>query len=368
MAKKPKRGRKVGLLTGGGDCPGLNAVIRAVAKSLIYEHDIGVVGIEDGFQGLIEGAARELRSNDVSGILQVGGTILGTSNAADPFRYPVKARSGEVTLRDVSAQALKNAKRLGIDGLVAIGGDGTMNISHRLGELGLPVVGVPKTIDNDLAETDYTFGFDSAVTVISEAIDRLHTTAQSHHRVMVIETMGRYAGWLALTGGVAGGGDIILIPEIPYTLENICEACLARSKKGKRFSILVVAEGAKPRGGELVVQELDPTRTDPIRLGGVAHLLAKEITERCGLETRVTILGHLQRGGSPSPFDRVLATRFGVEAARLVSRGHFGRMVCLRGVDIASVPISTAVSHRKTVDPDHNLVRTARSVGTSFGD
>jgi ATP-dependent phosphofructokinase / diphosphate-dependent phosphofructokinase len=206
------------------------------------------------------------------------------------------------------------------------------------------------------------------VNVISEAVDRLHTTAQSHHRVMVLETMGRYAGWLALTGGIAGGGDILLIPEIPYRVENVCEACLARSRKGKRFSIVVVAEGAKALGGDLVVQEKDPTRTDPIRLGGVANLLARQITEEAGLETRVTVLGHLQRGGSPTPFDRVLATRFGVEAARLVAAGDYGKMACLKGVDIRSVPIAKAISRLKTVSPDGNLVKTARSVGTTFGD
>jgi ATP-dependent phosphofructokinase / diphosphate-dependent phosphofructokinase len=369
MAKRTRRARAVGLLTGGGDCPGLNAVIRAVAKSLLFEHGFRVIGIEDGFQGMIEGRGRELRSNDVSGILQVGGTILGTSNAADPFRYAVAGRGGAVECRDVSVQAIRHCRRtFGIDALVAVGGDGTMKIAHRLAKMGLPVVGVPKTIDNDLAETDSTFGFDSAVTVISEAVDRLHTTAQSHHRVMLVETMGRYAGWLALTGGVAGGGDILLIPEIPYRIENVCEACLARSRRGKRFSIVVVAEGAKAVDGDLVVQEKDPTRTDPLRLGGIANVIARQISERAGLETRVTVLGHLQRGGSPTPFDRVLATRFGVEAARLVGAGDYGKMACLKGVDIAAIPIARAISRLKTVPPDGNLVRTARSVGTSFGD
>ncbi len=363
-----KKERKVGLLTGGGDCPGLNAVIRAVAKSLLIEHGFRVIGFEDGFLGMITGRARELHSNDVSGILAVGGTILGTSNAADPFRYPVKSRGGAVEHVDASARSIKNCRSFGIDSLVAIGGDGTMTIAHRLEKLGLPVVGVPKTIDNDLAETDYTFGFDSAVNVISEAVDRLHTTAQSHHRVMLLETMGRYAGWLALTGGISGGGDVLLIPEIPYGIENVCEACLARSRKGKRFSIVVVAEGAKRRGGEMVVQERDPHRTDPLRLGGIANVLARDITEMAGLETRVTVLGHLQRGGSPTPFDRVLATRFGVEAARLVSSGDYGKMVCLKGSTIASVPISKAIAKLKTVPPGGNLVLTARSVGTQFGD
>jgi len=360
--------RKVGILTGGGDCPGLNAVIRAVAKSLIFEHGIQVVGILDGFQGLLEEKARELSSWDVSGILAVGGTILGTTNAADPFQYPVKVEGGKVEKRDCSDRAIQNAGALGLDCLVAIGGDGTMSIAHRLGELGLPVVGVPKTIDNDLAETDYTFGFHSAVTVITEAIDRLHTTAYSHSRVMLVETMGRYAGWLALTGGLAGGGDVLLIPEIPYSLEKVCEVCQGRLRDGKRFTIIVVAEGAKEKGGDWVVQERNASRTDPIRLGGVARVLARDITEKTGLETRETILGHLQRGGSPTPFDRVLATCFGVEAARLVASGMYGRMSCLQKGEITSVPISQAVARLKTVPPDHNLVKTARSVGTSFGD
>jgi phosphofructokinase-like protein len=358
MAKRSKRARRVGLLTGGGDCPGLNAVIRAVAKSLLFEHGFEVVGIEDGFLGMIEGRGRDLHSNDVSGILQVGGTILGTSNAADPFRFPVKGRGGSVEHRDVSVQSIRNCRgTFGIEALVAIGGDGTMSIAHRLGKLGLPVVGVPKTIDNDLEETETTFGFDSAVNVISEALDRLHTTAQSHHRVMVVETMGRYAGWLALTGGIAGGGDILLIPEIPYSIESVCEACLARSRRGKRFSIVVVAEGAKARGGDLVVMEKDATRTDPLRLGGIGNLISRQITERAGLETRVTVLGHLQRGGSPTPCDRVLATRFGVEAARLVAAGDYGKMACLKGATITAVPIAKAISRLKTVP-----------VGTSFGD
>jgi 6-phosphofructokinase 1 len=257
---------------------------------------------------------------------------------------------------------------MGLDALVAIGGDGTMNIAHKLVQLGLDVVGVPKTIDNDLYETDYTFGFNSAVSVIAEALDRLHTTAQSHHRVMVIETMGRYAGWLALAGGIAGGGDVILLPEIPYDIGKVCEVCVARSKRGKRFTIVVVAEGAKPKGGGLVVQERDPQRTDPVRLGGVANVVARQITEMSGLETRVTVLGHLQRGGSPTPFDRILATRLGVEAARLVAAGQYDRMACLKGDAISSVPIQKAINKLKTVPPDHNMILTARAVGTSFGD
>ena len=368
MARRARRQRKVGVLTGGGDCPGLNAVIRAVVKPLLLEHGFRAFGFLDGFLGLIEKSARELHAPDVSGILAVGGTILGTSNAADPFRYPVRIPGGGFEHRDVSRRAVANCRSLGIDALVAIGGEGTMNIAYGLQKLGLPVVGVPKTIDNDLQETDYTFGFDSAVTVIAESLDRLHTTAQSHHRVMVLETMGRYAGWLCLSGGVAGGGDVLLIPEIPYDIDKVCEVCVKRSKRGKRFTLVVIAEGAKPKGGDLVVQEHDSQRTDPVRLGGVANVIAKEITRRTSLETRVTILGHLQRGGSPTPFDRVLATRLGVEAAHLVAEERYGRMACLKGNEITSVPIQKAVRGIKTVPLDHNLIRSARSVGTSFGD
>jgi len=368
MARRTKRQRKVGVLTGGGDCPGLNAVIRAVVKPLIFEHGFRAVGFHDGFLGVIQKSARELDVMDVSGILAVGGTILGTSNAADPFHFAVPGPGGAVVHEDVSKKTLENCRALGVDALVAIGGDGTMSIAHRLGKLGLPVVGVPKTIDNDLAETDYTFGFDSAVAVVSEALDRLHTTAQSHHRVMVIETMGRYAGWLALKGGIAGGGDVLLIPEIPYEIEKVCDVCLRRSKKGKRFTLVVVAEGARARGGRLVVEERDPKRTDPVRLGGVSGVLARQITEKTGLETRVTVLGHLQRGGSPTAFDRALATSLGVEAARLVALEEYGRMACIREGRITSVPIARAIRRLKTVPPDDNLVRTARAVGTSFGD
>ena len=368
MAPRAKRVRKVGVLTGGGDCPGLNAVIRAVVKPLLFQHGFRALGIHDGFLGLIEKSAEELAWGNVSGILTVGGTILGASNAADPFHYPVRGRGGNVETRDVSARAVANYRSMGLDALVAIGGEGTMHIAHGLARLGLNVVGVPKTIDNDLYETDYTFGFNSAVNVIAEALDRLHTTAQSHHRVMVIETMGRYAGWLALAGGIAGGGDVILLPEIPYDIGKVCEVCVGRSKRGKRFTIVVVAEGAKPKGGDLVVQEHDPQRTDPVRLGGVANVIAGQITERAGLETRVTVLGHLQRGGSPCPFDRILATRLGVEAARLVAAGRYDRMACLKGDTITSVPIQKAIDKLKTVPPGHNMVLTARAVGTSFGD
>ncbi len=365
MAKKSKV-RRVGVLTGGGDCPGLNAVIRAVAKTAMNVYGAEVVGIRDAFLGFVEGEAVELDYRDVSGILTQGGTILGTSNRHNPFEYPV-TRRGKRVFRDQSGKVLANARRWKLDGVVLIGGDGTMNIGHQLARKGLPVVGVPKTIDNDLAETDVTFGFDTAVSIVTEALDRIHTTAMSHHRVMVVETMGRYAGWIALYAGVAGGGDVILIPEMPYDLAKIVEVVEGRSKVGKRFSIVVVAEGARPKKGSMVVERILKDSHDPIRLGGVGAKLARDIEDACGLVTRYTILGHLQRGGTPTAFDRILATRFGHQAMELVARGRFGRMVCLKGQDVASVPMARAVARLKLVPRSHPLIKAARAVGTSFG-
>ncbi len=365
MAKKSKV-RRVGVLTGGGDCPGLNAVIRAVAKTAMNVYGAEVVGIRDAFLGFGEGEAVELDYRDVSGILTQGGTILGTSNRHNPFEYPV-TRRGKRVFRDQSGKVLANARRWKLDGVVLIGGDGTMNIGHQLARKGLPVVGVPKTIDNDLAETDVTFGFDTAVSIVTEALDRIHTTAMSHHRVMVVETMGRYAGWIALYAGVAGGGDAILIPEMPYDLAKIVEVVEGRSKVGKRFSIVVVAEGARPKKGSMVVERILEDSHDPIRLGGVGAKLARDIEDACGLVTRYTILGHLQRGGTPTAFDRILATRFGHQAMELVARGRFGRMVCLKGQDVASVPMARAVARLKLVPRSHPLIKAARAVGTSFG-
>lgn len=365
MAKKSKV-RRVGVLTGGGDCPGLNAVIRAVAKTAMNVYGAEVVGIRDAFLGFVEGEAVELDYRDVSGILTQGGTILGTSNRHNPFEYPV-TRRGKRVVCDQSGKVLANARRWKLDGVVLIGGDGTMNIGHQLARKGLPVVGVPKTIDNDLAETDVTFGFDTAVSIVTEALDRIHTTAMSHHRVMVVETMGRYAGWIALYAGVAGGGDVILIPEMPYDLAKIVEVVEGRSKVGKRFSIVVVAEGARPKKGSMVVERILEDSHDPIRLGGVGAKLARDIEDACGLVTRYTILGHLQRGGTPTAFDRILATRFGHQAMELVARGRFGRMVCLKGQDVASVPMARAVARLKLVPRSHPLIKAARAVGTSFG-
>ncbi len=360
--------KRIGILTGGGDCPGLNAVIRAVAKTCIHEHGCEVIGVEDGFEGMVEGRMHRLVNADVSGILATGGTILGTSNKGDPWHYPQKTPDGSVVITDASAQAMANYRERKLDALITIGGDGTMTISDKMAELGANIVGVPKTIDNDLEATDLTFGHDSAVSVVSTAIDMLHTTASSHHRVMVIEVMGRYAGWIALSGGLAGGADVILIPEIPFTWESVFHAIQDRGLHGKRFSIVCVAEGAKCPGLGEIVQEYDVKRTDAKRLGGIGNCIARKIADDTDLESRVTVLGHLQRGGSPTSFDRILATKFGVLAAHLATSGQFGRMVALRGNRVEPVSIKDAICHRKLVKLDNQGVLAARAVGTSFGD
>ena len=376
--------KRIGILTGGGDCPGLNAAIRAVAKTAIFRHQsrgscgMEVIGIEDGYEGLIKNKTRRLETKDVSGILTLGGTILGTSNRANPFAY------GEEK-KDVSKEVFRNFRNLKLDALVCMGGDGTLHIAHELIQLGMPIVGIPKTIDNDVGATDFTLGFDSAVAVATEAIDNIHSTAESHHRVMIIELMGRYTGWVALHAGVAGGGDIILIPEIPYKIEKICEEVKRRSKIGKRFSIMVMAEGVKfsvidrslpagrrgASGGEdreLVVKRKVKDSTDPIRLGGVSYKIARQIEDLTGLETRVIILGHLQRGGKPTDFDRILATQFGKKAVDLVLAEKFGEMTSLQCGEITSVPIESAIRNLKKVNLDSPLIEAARGVGTCFGD
>lgn len=365
MQRKIKR---IGILTGGGDCPGINAVIRSVTKTMIEKYGAKVLGFKDGFLGLIKNQWRELEYEDVSGILTLGGTILGTSNRDDPFRWiPDKKHKDEPI--DVSDTVVENYKRLKLDALVCIGGDGTLSIANKLCEKGLNIVGVPKTIDNDLCETDYTFGFNTAVNIVMEAIDRIHTTASSHHRVMVVETMGRYTGWLALEAGVAGGGDIILIPEIPFNWESVCRKVKDRNRRGRRFSIVVVAEGTKPPGGELVIKRIvGDKRPENIRLGGIGSIVADEIEKRTGIETRYIVLGHLQRGGSPTAFDRLLATRFGYVAAEMIAEGKFGYMPALRGNKITTALISRAVRKIRYVPKNHPLIEAARAIGTSFGD
>jgi phosphofructokinase-like protein len=359
--------RKIGIMTGGGDCPGLNAVIRAAAKRAIFDYGWEVYGVEDGYEGLIEPRFRRLEAADVSGILAIGGTILGTSNKSDPFAY-VDPRGTSTVKTDVSRRVVRNVREKGLDALILIGGDGTMSSAAGLAKLGLNIVGVPKTIDNDLRGTDVTFGFDTAVSVAMEAIDRLHTTAQSHHRIMVVEVMGRRAGWIALYAGTAGGGDIILIPEIPYRLEAIAAKVDFRRKIGKRFSLVVIAEGAKPRGGKVVVKRMIEGSPDPVRLGGVAFVLGDQLERLTGQETRAVVLGHLLRGGSPTAADRILATQLGNEAVSLAVRGAFGRMVGVRSGKITSVSLDVPATGQRLVPRDHPLITAARAVGTSFGD
>jgi len=358
--------KRIGILTGGGDCPGLNAVIRSIAKPAMRHFNAKVIGILDGYEGMVEGRHRELSPLDVTGIINQGGTILGTSNKGDPFHFPMGERNN-VRIVDASQQVLDHYRNLALDVLITIGGDGTQIIADKLSHLGLNVIGVPKTIDNDLDSTDITFGHDSARAVATEAIDRLQTTASAHHRVIVMETMGRYAGWIALGAGVAGGADIILIPEIPFSWERVFEAVLKRSK-GAKFSIVAIAEGAKPLGGDVSVKEMDKKRTDPVRLGGIGELVAKQIEDETGVETRVTVLGHVQRGGSPTPYDRILATRFGAAALQAASAGEFGVMVSLQRNDVVTVPLKDAIGRQRLVPPDSQLVFAARAVGSCLGD
>ncbi len=359
--------KRIAILTGGGDCPGINAVIRAVVKKAIIEDDMEIIGIEDGYHGLVENHYRILHYDDVSGILTLGGTILGTSKIANPYRYPIK-KDGKLEFKDLSDIAIKNLKNLGVQALICIGGDGTLGIAYKLFMDGIPIIGIPKTIDNDIRGTDITFGFDSAVTIATEGIDRIHTTAQSHHRVMIVEVMGHRAGWVALYSGVAGGGDIILIPEIPYEIEAVTQKIQERNKKGKRFSIIVVSEGARPKGGDFVIQRIVKESSDPIRLGGIGFVLGKQIEELTGIETRTVIMGHLLRGGTPTAFDRVLATRLGAMAIDMVRKKRFGFMVAIKGDSLTQVSLKDVAKGIKNVPINHPLIKTARSVGTCFGD
>ncbi len=358
--------KRVGILTGGGDCPGLNAVIRGVTKPA-QDNGMSVLGILDGFEGLVEGRAKELKNDDVSGILARGGTILGSSNKGDPFHWPIK-KEGKIEIVNKSEAAYRNYQAWNLDALIAIGGDGTMHICNKLGKMGMNMIGVPKTIDNDLEATDMTFGHDSAVYVVSTALDRLHTTASSHHRVIVVEVMGRYAGWIALNGGLAGGADIILIPEIPFSWEKVYDKILKRELMGKKFSLVCVSEGAKPIDGEIVTKGHDIKRHDPVQLGGIGELVARKIEENTERETRFTVLGHLQRGGSPTPYDRILSTKFGAFAVQLAGKRKFGRMVALKGTEIKNVKVEDAIARQKLVKPDNQAVQAAKAVGISFGE
>ena len=386
--------KTIGISTGGGDCPGLNAVIRAAVKSAILQHQWKVLGITDGYDGLLDPPRLlPLTLADVSGILPRGGTILGTTNRGNPFSYKT-CEGGVEKMTDISGQVLRNARALGIDAVINIGGDGTQRIGLGLYEKGLPLVGVPKTIDNDLMATDSTFGFDTAVHTATDAIDKLHSTAESHKRIMLVEVMGRDAGWIALHAGLAGGAHIILIPEIPFTIAQLREDIRAREHSGKRFSIIAVAEGVKlpsdlqeylsPSGGQSLAAQ--------IHACGISRVLGEAISNATHREVRVTVLGHTQRGGTPTPFDRNLSTRFGVAAVQLLAEGKFGQMVALRGTEIVSVPLTAACAKQKlivpspkgslvsprelgglptssvTPAPGSEMVAAARAVGISFGD
>src|SRR3989304_23689 len=329
---------KIGILTGGGDCPGLNAVIRAVAKKA-FAYGYEVIGIRDGWRGLVEIDTVPLDIQAVSGILSRGGTILGTSRT-NPFKSP-----------DMAEKVINNIKKLGLDVLVGIGGDDTLGVASKLFKKGIKTIGIPKTIDNDLSGTDFTFGFDTAVSIVTEALDRLHTTTEAHHRVMVVEVMGRHAGWIAVYGGLAGGADMILIPEEPFDVEEVCRVVRKRKDDGKNFSIIVAAEGAYPKeAGGVITKERTLDAFGHARLGGVGEFLAQEVEKRTGIETRYVVLGHLQRGGSPTAYDRILATRYGVRAAELINEKKFGRMVALQGNKIVDVSLKEATGKAKTVD------------------
>lgn len=359
--------RTIAILTGGGDCPGLNAVIRGVVRSAVLERNWRVIGVEDGFDGLVGVPRwRELTLESVRGILPRGGTILGTSNRGNPLAFPVFEEGGP-RMEDRSAEVVANVHALGAEALIAVGGDGTLKIARALQELGVPMVGVPKTIDNDLRGTDVTFGYNTAVGIVTEALDRLHTTAESHQRVMVVEVMGRDAGWIALESGLAGSADVILIPEIPFDLDAVCHAIRERRDRGSRFSIVVVAEGAFPVHGDKVVQLSEAENLGVERLGGIGAWVADDIAQRMHVETRVVVLGHVQRGGTPSPFDRILGTRFGVRAVELIEQGLFGRMVSLKGRDVCDVDIADAVDSLNRVEPDGCLVRSAEALGICLG-
>jgi len=359
--------KKIGVLTGGGDAPGLNAVIRAVVKTAVRSFDCEVIGMRDGYDGFLnpEGIIH-LGRDEVRGILPRGGTILGTANRGNPFAREI-IRDGETIIEDTSDEVVAAIEKLHLDGLIVIGGDGTLNISRELFAKGVPIIGVPKTIDNDVGGTEVTFGFGTALETATEAIDKLHTTAESHHRVMVLELMGRDAGFIALHAGVAGGADVILIPEIPFRYEAVVKKILRRVKSGRHFSILAVSEGAKSLDGEQVFSRAGNELYVP-RLGGVGYQVGQYIEEHTEQETRVTVLGHIQRGGSPTPFDRWLATRYGAAATRLVAKGGFGRMVALRNGEVVDISLDEALAVPKRVNINGDAVRTARDLGIYFGD
>ncbi|HEX5580284.1 MAG TPA: ATP-dependent 6-phosphofructokinase [Gemmatimonadaceae bacterium] len=358
---------RIALSTGGGDAPGLNAVIRAATLTAI-DRGWEVLGIKRGYAGLLgEDDVVRLTKESVRGIAHLGGTILRSTNRGNPFSYPIQQPDGSYVEVDRSGELLETARSLGIDAIISMGGDGSLAIAKQLCDIGMNVVGVPKTIDNDVSGTITTFGFDTAVSTALDAIDKLHTTAESHDRVMVLEVMGRHAGFIALHAGVAGTADVILIPEIPYDIDKVCEKVIRRDRAGRRFSIVVVAEGAIPQGGtESIIGESLPGQAR--RVGGLADGIARVIQERTGKECRSLILGHLQRGGQPTGYDRLLATRFGGAAVRAVAEGKWGQMVALQSPNLVTIPIDDVLALPKRVDPNHDVVLTARSTGISFGD
>lgn len=369
--------KKVGILTGGGDCPGLNPVIRAVVKTAIEKYNLEVVGIKNGYHGLYHKTFVPLTVDSVSEIINQGGTILNSSNKDNLFIYPVrdendnivKDENGKIIYHDVSDVAVQNLKDEGIDAIFILGGDGTLTSGRDFARKGVNVIGVPKTIDNDLAGTDYTFGFDTAISIVTECLDRVRTTGTSHHRIMVVEVMGRGAGWLTLHSGIAGAADVILLPEIPYDINKVADRIKADLKKGKDFAIVAVAEGAKSIDGKTVVAKVREDSPDPIRLGGVSSVVADQLEELVGLEARATVLGHIQRGGSPTGHDRILSTRYGYAAVELAMQGKFGQMVVLKGDEISSVSLEDVIGQKtKNVDPNGELVQVAKAMGISFGD
>ena len=364
MTEKPIK--RIAISTGGGDCPGLNAVIRAATYTAINTFGWEVLGIRDSFAGLIyPDQIMRLDLAAVRDILNRGGTIIGTTNRGNPFKWE-REKGGKKEIIDYSDRVMENFEHLELDALIVVGGDGTQKIAQGFFEKGMPVVGVPKTIDNDLSATDITFGFDSAVRTATEVLDKLRTTAESHHRVMVVEMMGRHSGWIALHSGLAGDAHFVLIPEIPFSIDHVCEQLKRRQEGGHNYSLVVVAEGAIPEGGSMSMLDKSPDGT--VRLGGIGQKLGSAIQDRTGIETRVMIVGHIQRGGSPTEFDRILGTRYGEAAANLIARREFGKMVALRGTAIVGVPITEAIGETKKIFPEGTLVKVARSMGISFGD
>ncbi|MEW6675083.1 MAG: ATP-dependent 6-phosphofructokinase [Nitrospirota bacterium] len=357
---------KIAVNIGGGDAPGLNAVIRGIVLAA-YQKGWEVHGIKYGYQGLIDTKQIvRLLPESVWDITNIGGTILGTASKGDPFRYPMKGPDGNVVETDISDMVVSNFKAIGFDALIAIGGDGSLRIASKFMKKGIPVIGVPKTIDNDISATVLTFGFDTAVNTATDAIDKLHTTARSHDRVMVVEVMGRYAGWIALNSGVSGSADVILIPEIPFDIEKVCNKIRQLEPMGQNYAIVVVAEGAKPVGGDITI--IEKKLGQEVRLGGIAKKVADEIEDRTGKETRSLVLGHLQRGGAPTTFDRLLSLRFGAAAIRFIEEGKFGTMVALHPPEVRAVPLDEAIGRMKSVPLDCDTIQTARSLGISFGD